>query len=62
MDDQRSTCTVSLQACLALWRSGKLPCDNHAAQVEVKTALKYKGEKKTLYGGRGKTPPSKHTL
>ena len=37
---------------------GKLPCDNHAAQVEVKAALKYEGEKKTLYGGRGKALPS----
>ena len=33
---------------------GKLPCDNHAARVEVKAVLLYEGEKKTLHGGRGK--------
>ena len=48
---------ASLLGSLAL--CGKLPCDNHAAQVEVKAALKYEGEKKTLYGGRGKALPSK---
>ena len=47
---------ASLLGSLAL--CGKLPCDNHAAQVEVKAALKYEGEKKTLYGGRGKALPS----
>ena len=37
---------------------GKLPCDNHAARVEVKAVLSYEGEKKTLHGGRGKALPS----
>ena len=36
---------------------GKLPCDNHAARVEVKAVLLYEGEKKTLHGGRGKALP-----
>ena len=43
---------ASLLGSLAL--CGKLPCDFHAVQVEVKAAFKNEGKKKTLYGGRRK--------